>query len=63
MLRCSMPHCGWRVGAHLERMPSSVGNLRGKGIQAMLSLLVELLRCLGGNTDPEGASRREWVLD
>lgn len=29
----------------------------------MLSLLVELLRRLGGNTDPEGASRRGWVLD
>jgi hypothetical protein len=29
----------------------------------MLSLLVELIRRLGGDTDPDGASRREWVLD
>jgi hypothetical protein len=29
----------------------------------MLSLLVELFRRLGGDTDPDGTSRREWVLD
>jgi hypothetical protein len=29
----------------------------------MLSLLVELLRRFGGDTDPGGTSRREWVLD
>ena len=30
----------------------------------MLSLLVELLRRLAGDTDPDGtSSRREWVLD
>jgi hypothetical protein len=29
----------------------------------MLVLLVEVLRRLGGDTDPDGASRRAWVLD
>jgi len=29
----------------------------------MLSLLVELLRQLGGDPEPDGTSRREWALD
>jgi hypothetical protein len=29
----------------------------------MLSLLVEFFRQLSGNTEPEGTSRRAWVLD
>jgi hypothetical protein len=63
MLRSSMRHCGSRAGAHLQKVPSSVGNLRGKGIQAMLSLMVELLRQLSGNREPDDTSRRAWVLD
>jgi hypothetical protein len=63
MLRCSIPRCGSRVGAHLEDCPHSWATCVEKGYPAMLSLLVELLRRLGGNTDPDGPPRREWVLD